>query len=114
MTNIKREKHSDFEIIRIDEKRFDAVIGPQVRQDLFSLIEQGHQNIGVDLSAIQFIDSVGLGVLVSALKKVSKDGSILLWGLTPAVQSVFELTQLYKVFDIYEYERDAVAKFKNS
>lgn len=112
MTNIKKEQHSDFEVIRIQEKRFDAVIGPQVRQDLFDLIEQGRNNLGVDLSAIQFIDSVGLGVLVSALKKVSKDGSIILWGLTPAVQSVFELTQLYKVFDIFEHEKEAVARLR--
>jgi anti-sigma B factor antagonist len=109
VASLRQEKHTSFEIIRINERRFDAVIAPNVKQDLFSLIERGNDKIGVDLSVIEFIDSVGLGVLVSALRKVSTGGSIVLWGLKPSVQSVFELTQLYKVFHVFKYEADAIA-----
>jgi anti-sigma B factor antagonist len=55
----------------------------------------------LDFSGCQFIDSTGLGVIVSSYKKcVEGGGSIKLHSLTPNVRKVFELTRLNNVFEI--------------
>jgi anti-sigma B factor antagonist len=55
------------------------------------------------MAAIDFIDSSGLGALVGALKGVSKEkGEIRIAGLSPEVRTIFELTRLHRIFDIYE------------
>lgn len=64
----------------------------------------------IDLSHTVFIDSAGLGSLVSLLKTSSQKGvRLALAGLTPQVRQIFELTRLYKLFDIF----DSVAQARN-
>lgn len=56
-----------------------------------------------DLRKLDFIDSSGLGGIISCLKKaVEKEGDIKFVGLTAKVKMVFEVTKAYKIFDIFE------------
>jgi len=65
------------------------------------LIEDGNQNFIFNFSQCDFIDSTGLGALVSIYKKcISKGGSIQLKSLKPEVEKLFKLTRLDKVFEI--------------
>lgn len=65
------------------------------------LIEEGHTNLIFNFSQCDFIDSTGLGALVSIYKKCAeKDGSIKLKSLKPEVEKLFKLTRLDKVFEI--------------
>jgi anti-sigma B factor antagonist len=106
----KQEEHAGYTIIRFEEQRLDVLIAQEMKAELLKLLEKGPQRLGLDLSRVTFVDSSGLGALVAVLKKVGVDASssLRLWGLTREVKSVFELTQLYKVFDIYELEQDAL------
>jgi anti-sigma B factor antagonist len=64
----------------------------------------------VDLSDVRFIDSSGLGALVSGFKNaVTYKGSLALAGFQDQVRSMFELTRLNRVFDIYVSEQEALA-----
>ena len=66
------------------------------------LIEEGQKNFIFNFSQCDFIDSTGLGALVSIYKKcVEKDGSIKLKSLKPQVEKLFKLTRLDKVFEIH-------------
>ncbi|MDP4178211.1 MAG: STAS domain-containing protein [Bacillota bacterium] len=65
-------------------------------------IESGNINFLLDFSGCDFIDSTGLGVIVSAYKKcVEHNGNIKLKGLKEPVRKLFSLTRLDKVFEIY-------------
>ena len=56
-----------------------------------------------DIRELEFIDSSGLGAIISCLKKaVEKKGDIKLVGLSPKVKMVFEVTRAYKIFDIFD------------
>ena len=66
----------------------------------------------IDLTDIDLVDSSGLGVLVSSLKKIGNRGEVKLCNLKEAVQSVFELTRLDRVFGLYHSEAEALASFK--
>ncbi len=90
--------------------RFDAVSAEQVKQDLHQLIEKGNARLVLNLAGLEFIDSAGLGVLVSCLRRAAAEGGDLRVAEVPAFcRSIFELTRLTRVFDVTESEQDAVA-----
>lgn len=66
----------------------------------------------IDLKEVRFIDSSGLGVLVSGFKNASaRQGTLKLSGLQTQVRSMFELTRLHRVFDIFQTVDDAMESF---
>lgn len=86
-----------------------------VRDLTRDLLSKGHRNILFNLGDVDYIDSSGLGSLVSAFTSVKKQGGELkLLNLTDKVESVLQITKLYTVFDILDDETVAVKSFKNS
>lgn len=72
------------------------------RVEINKLIDEGQKNFTFDFSKCDFIDSTGLGALVSIYKKCAeKDGSIKLKSLKADVEKLFKLTRLDKVFEIH-------------
>jgi anti-sigma B factor antagonist len=79
-----------------------------VRQNL----ETGHKKIVLNMDGINYIDSTGLGELVSAYRLVkSQDGELKLMNLNKKVSDLLQITRLYAVFDIHNNEGQAVASF---
>tara|TARA_B100000965_G_C18982070_1_gene494469 strand:- start:193 stop:471 length:279 start_codon:yes stop_codon:yes gene_type:complete len=72
------------------------------REKLNHLISKGEKNFSLDFSKCSFIDSTGLGVLVSIYKKCAEvNGSFKLHSINhPQVMRVFKLTRLDKIFEI--------------
>jgi len=90
--------------------RFDAASAAAVRDRLHDLIAQGHSKLVLNLSRMEFIDSAGLGALVSCLRRAAADGGDLRLAEVPAFcRSIFELTRLTRVFKVRESEEEAVA-----
>ncbi len=88
----------------------DVATAPRLREKLIELVNDGHHQIVVDLSAVEFLDSTGLGVLVGALKRVrTHDGDLALVCTESRVLKVFEITGLTKVFAMYASVDEAVA-----
>lgn len=72
----------------------------------------GQKNIVADLTECEFIDSTFLGALVISLKKVTAiGGDLRLVGFQEAVNSMFELTRMYRVFETYKTREDAINSF---
>lgn len=72
-----------------------------LRVEINKLIEHGQKNFTFDFSKCDFIDSTGLGALVSIYKKCAeKGGSVKLKSLKPEVEKLFKLTRLDRVFEI--------------
>lgn len=73
----------------------------QLKKELEGHIEEFHPNVVIDCSKLNYIDSTGLGTLVSALKKVQKyDGTIRILALKPYLFKIFEVTGLADLFEI--------------
>jgi anti-sigma B factor antagonist len=88
------------------------MVAADFKSKLNELIEQGHANMIIDLTAVDLVDSSGLGVLVSTLKRIGNRGEVKLCNLKDAVRSVFELTRLDRVFGLYHSEAEAAASFR--
>jgi anti-sigma B factor antagonist len=87
----------------------DVATAPRLRELLISVVNDGCYHIVVDLGGVDFIDSTGLGVLISGLKRVrTHDGELVLVCTEPRIVKVFEITGLTKVFPVYGSVADAV------
>jgi anti-sigma B factor antagonist len=79
------------------------------------LLSKGHRKILFNLGDVHYIDSAGLGSLVSAFTSVRKQGDELkLFNLTNKVQGVLQITKLYTIFDILNDETAGVKSFGQS
>ncbi|MFZ4537065.1 STAS domain-containing protein [Propionivibrio sp.] len=64
----------------------------------------------VDLSPLRFVDSSGLGVLLSCLRTMNnKESQLKLIGLTKPVRALFELVRMHRIFSIYNSLDEALA-----
>jgi anti-sigma B factor antagonist len=92
--------------------RLDAVSALEVKAQLKELVDEGYVEQIVCLQEVPFIDSSGLACLVSGLKVTRQAGGTLkLSGLCEQARTVFRLTMLERVFEIYGQTEEALASF---
>ena len=85
----------------------------QLRDAVRGLIARGSKNILLNMGEVSYIDSSGLGELVSAFTTAkNQQAEVKLLNLTKKVHDLLQLTKLYTVFDIYDDEALAIASFK--
>ena len=88
----------------------DVYTAPKLRDKITELVAAGTYHLIVDLEAVEFLDSTGLGVLVGGLKKVrAHDGSLHLICNQDRLLKIFRITGLAKVFVIHESTEVALA-----
>ncbi|MTE01082.1 anti-sigma factor antagonist [Paracoccus sp. YIM 132242] len=96
-------------IIRPEGDRLTALGANAFRQEASDLIDAGSNRIVIDLSAVRFVDSSGLGAIVGLLKKVGNRGEVVVCGLGDAVRQMFRVTRMERVFQIFPDADAAVA-----
>ncbi len=75
-------------------------------------LDKGHKKLVLNLAAISYLDSTGLGEMVSGYRAVkSQGGELKLLNLNKKVSDLLQVTKLYTVFDIHNDETEAVASF---
>jgi len=100
--------HPDYAVLSV-EGEVDVYTAPVLREKLVRLIDDGPRRIVVNLEAVEFLDSTGLGVLVAALNRARRlDGDLEVVCSRRRILRVFEITGLTKVFTIHE-SLDAVS-----
>jgi len=83
-----------------------------LRDTVRDLLSKGNKQIVLNLADVSYIDSSGIGELVSAYTHVRREGGELkLLNLTKKVHDLLQITKLYTVFDIKDDEAAAVAGF---
>ncbi|HWQ20295.1 MAG TPA: STAS domain-containing protein [Methanotrichaceae archaeon] len=89
--------------------RIDATTSKDVETALNASIDQNQSKIVIDLEGVEYISSVGLRVMLAALKKQrQKQGQLKLASMQPFVREVFEVTGFTKLFSIHPNRDDAV------
>ncbi len=82
------------------------------RDAIHGLLNQGHRNIILNLTGLEYLDSSGIGELVrNYLTVVKKDGAMKVVGLAPKVEEILKVTQLYQVFPEFPDEASAIESF---
>jgi anti-sigma B factor antagonist len=88
----------------------DVYTAPKLRDKITELVADGVYDLIVDMEAVEFLDSTGLGVLVGGLKKVrAHDGSLQLICTQDRLLKIFRITGLAKVFVIHDSADGALA-----
>lgn len=84
-----------------------------LRDSIKELLGSGHKKILLNLGNVSYIDSSGIGELVSAFTSVrNQGGELKLLKLTKKVHDLLQITKLYTVFDVKDDEADAIRSFK--
>jgi anti-sigma B factor antagonist len=85
----------------------------QVKDRIKDLLADGQRSILLNLGDVSYIDSAGLGALISGYTTVKREGGQLkLVNLTKRIKDLLAITKLITVFDTYENENDAIASYK--
>lgn len=88
----------------------DVYTAPKLRDTITELVVAGSYQLVIDMTAVEFLDSTGLGVLVGGLKKVrAHQGSLELVCNSDRLLKIFKITGLAKVFVIHESAETALA-----
>jgi len=84
-----------------------------LRDTVKDLLAKGHRKILLNLGEITYIDSGGIGELISAFTSTrNQGGELKLLNLTRKVNDLLQITKLYTVFDVRDDEADALAAFE--
>src|SRR5205814_8097675 len=102
-----RERHLN--VVQV-KGEIDVNDNPPVTAALTEVIEQKPERVVVDLSEVSYIESAGLAALIQAMQKVEGyGGKFMLSGLQETVRSIFEISRLDQVFQIFPDAAAALA-----
>ena len=108
---IPTESKLSVTIAEIPVKELDASNAGDLKSAMVSILDSNRKMV-VNLCRVQFIDSSGLGVILSFLRHVTaKGGDLKLCCLTAQVRSAFELVRMHRVFEIFDTQEDAARSF---
>lgn len=110
--SIHSQKINNIAIILVDLERATTVVAESFKNSVQFQITSESRNFIFDLSKCEFIDSTFLSALVTSYKRIAENGGELrIVGLQPAVDSMFKLTRLSRIFDIFKDEKEALNSF---
>jgi len=102
------------EVVILDiSGEIDLYNAPEIKDIINRMIEQKKYNVVINLKNVTYIDSSGIGALISSLSNLKKyQGGLKIVNVFASVRKVFELTKLTSFFDIFDSEEEAVKAFR--
>jgi anti-sigma B factor antagonist len=113
MMQINEKRIGEILVVRPLEKRIDASVSTGFKGIMIDWINNGNKQIVLDLSEVEFIDSSGLGAIVSSLKTIGNEGDLVICRIRETVMNLFRLTRMNRVFQIFSSEDEAVKALSN-
>ncbi|EQA38740.1 STAS domain protein [Leptospira broomii serovar Hurstbridge str. 5399] len=109
---ITRRESGNIVILDINGE-IDLYNAPEIKDVIAKLIEEQKYYTIINLEKVSYIDSSGIGALISSLSNLKKyQGGLKIINVAGSVRKVFELTKLTSFFEIFDNEADAVGAFK--
>ncbi|MBD3347763.1 MAG: anti-sigma factor antagonist [Candidatus Eisenbacteria bacterium] len=110
---VKTQMEGDVAVVHVSGKLMGGPESDQLRNEVKRLIDEGTNKFVIDLHGVPWINSTGLGALMSVYTSVQRsEGSLKLCNVSDRIQSLFMITKLLTIFDTYPSEKDAVGAFK--
>lgn len=108
---ITRRESGEVQILDVNGE-IDLYNAPEIKELISTLISEQKYNVIINLDRVSYIDSSGIGALISSLSNLKKyQGGLKIIHVAGSVRKVFELTKLTSFFEIHDSEQDAVAAF---
>lgn len=91
---------------------FDSVTSPKAKEALDAIVAGGGRKLALDFSALDYISSAGLRVLLGTAKQLSaKGGALRTFGLNQTVREVFDISGFSTILSVFPAEADALQGF---
>jgi anti-sigma B factor antagonist len=111
--NIKERQAGDVTILDMTGKVTIGEGSVALRSAVRRLMEEGKKKILLNLSGVSYVDSSGIGELVSSYSTINREkGQLKLLNLTQKIQDLLAITKLLTVFDVYDDESEALNSYK--
>lgn len=102
---------NDVLVVELREDNLDASNVREFKEAVQALIH-GRTRVVLDMSGVKFVDSSGLGALISCLRLLnSQKGDFKLCSMSKTVRALFELMRMHRVFNIFDAREEAVRSF---
>lgn len=102
------DQYDGFSIVTLPGDVLDAHNTKQFKSDMQPLLHAGCRVV-LDMGLLRFVDSSGIGAMVSCLRQVrAVEGELKLCALTKPVRAVFELVRMHQLFEIFSTREDAM------
>lgn len=88
-------------VVTVKDRRIDAAVAVRFKDNMMELTSHPSKRVILDMSNVEFLDSSGLGAVVGSMKQLGRERKLELAALTPAVEKVFRITRMDRVFDIF-------------
>jgi anti-sigma B factor antagonist len=106
------DAHPKTAIVSFPTDHLDAGNVKEFRAAIQALAES-HDTLVLDMQKLTFVDSSGLGALLSCLRAMNgKRGQLLLFGMAKPVRALFELVRMHRIFSIYNSEDEALGELR--
>ena len=106
-----QEKSNAVTVVTFTGDALDASVSGVFKGEMEPVLKSEH-HVVLDMHNIQFVDSSGVGAILSCLRTLNAAGGDLkICSLTKPVQALFELVRMNKIFDIYKSREEAVGSF---
>ncbi|MFW5808036.1 MAG: STAS domain-containing protein [Spirochaetota bacterium] len=108
---INKRETNDIVILDITGE-IDLYNAPEIKDIINKLVEEQKYNVIINLEKVTYIDSSGIGALISSLSNLKKyQGGLKIINVFASVRKVFELTKLTSFFEIFDSEDEAISSF---
>lgn len=95
-------------VVTVEDERIDAANAMKFKDQMRWIVEDSEQDVLLDMSQVDMIDSSGLGAIVTVMKAMGSDRSLELAGLSEKVRTVFSLTRMDSVMTIHDSVEDGL------
>ncbi len=106
------EKRGNVAVVALTGE-LDARTAPKFKRDVAPVLK-ANSKVVFDVSQLRFVDSSGLGAILSCLRQLNaRDGDLKLCGLSPPVHAPFALVRIHTILKIYSTKDEAIRAFQS-
>ncbi len=107
--NFELVNDGEVTVMVVLEERLDAAVAGNFRDAVVQVAADGTHQLVLDLAKVSFVDSTGLGAMVSGLKALPAGGSMVLCNVGQTVSALLHLTRMDKVLAVHQDRESALA-----
>lgn len=109
--NLNVELEGEVAVVTVPLESLDADNAKEFKKEISPVLEN-YTKVLLDLRQLQFVDSSGLGAILSSLRALTaKDGDLKLYGVTKKVRALFELVRMHRLFEIFNTREEGIQAF---
>jgi anti-sigma B factor antagonist len=109
---IKKNPQDDVMILELSGKIMGGPDFEKFKDEVTGIVDDGFKKVVLDMSGVPWINSTGLGILITGYHSIkAAEGTLKICAVKERVLSIFYISQLENIFDVYQTREEALASF---